>query len=164
MKTIITIALIACTYFAFSQNKECMSKSVHDNGKIMTVTINGQAKGHTVDYTRTFNVTGMSKTAKDALIAHITDSLQVNNQTPPSPATPPLAKSPKSKPGEHLSTEIHDNGSITRISIKGFNQNKAVNFERTYHTSGLSSIEKNKLISRITDSLGIGSQVRIANS
>jgi hypothetical protein len=131
----------------------------------MTVTINGEAKGHAVNYHRTFNVTGMSKLQKDALIAHLADSLQVPNHNPTAPPTTAVS-TPKRNTGneEHLSTKIKDDGSTMHIKISGMQQSNLIDFERTYNVSGMSATEKNSLVRRLTDSLGIGNRVHISKN
>ncbi|WP_342648456.1 hypothetical protein [Mucilaginibacter sp. CSA2-8R] len=67
-----------------SRTTQNLSTSVHDDNGTMQVQIKGYQGQKQINYNRQFNVKGMSKARKDAIVKHITDSLGVS--TPP--ATP----------------------------------------------------------------------------
>ncbi|WP_158826239.1 hypothetical protein [Mucilaginibacter lacusdianchii] len=57
-----------------------INSSINDDGAVMSLDFSGTSKNKTFSYSRTFNVKGMSKQQKAALIKHVTDSLGISEQ------------------------------------------------------------------------------------
>lgn len=95
MKTTLILLLSAFSLSVTAQTKTHtdIKKSIHDDGKKLTISINGTQNGKQVYYDKTFNVASLSKLQKDALVKGITDSLGVPQQpAPPVPPAPPTMR------------------------------------------------------------------------
>lgn len=94
MKKALIILLSAFSLSAAAQTKSHtetshsdIKKSIKDDGKTLSININGFKNEQQFHYNQKFKVEGMSKSQKDALVKRITDSLGVP-QPPPAPSTP----------------------------------------------------------------------------
>ena len=90
MKTL-TITLLALISSAAIAQKTAISRSINDNGKTLSIRINGTVNGKPIDYDRTFDVASLSKDERNALREHILDSLNVSMPEPPRPPVAPRA-------------------------------------------------------------------------
>ncbi|MFT3823420.1 MAG: hypothetical protein QM731_05845 [Chitinophagaceae bacterium] len=124
MKTILMIALSTVSTVAVAQKKVSLSKSVDDNGKTLSISINGTIDGKAVRYENIFDVSAMNKTERTALQKRIMDSLDLSIEssvaTAPTPPQPPAAPSvtaetsiEKAIPGEtEVETEQSRSGDV----------------------------------------------------
>lgn len=89
MKKLAVLLLAGISLSAVAQTKTSSSKtddtkqSVSDNGKTLHILIKSSRNGKTVKYDHSFDVKGLNKQQKDALVKHINDSLGIN--PPPAP-------------------------------------------------------------------------------
>jgi hypothetical protein len=176
MKILITLLLSGCCLVASAQKKshKSLSQSVNDDGKTMTIVINGEAGGHPIDYSRTIDVTGMSESAKKALTKSITDSLGIESPTPPVPhvesvaPVEPISTKPTlhndHKADSHISSSIHDDGKTMQVKINGQRYNKSFKYDKSFNIQGMSSNEKNAVLKHITDSLGVTKDVQLGTN
>ncbi|MFT3705402.1 MAG: hypothetical protein QM802_23740 [Agriterribacter sp.] len=93
MKTLLIIAAICLSSAVVAQKNSSISQTINDDGKKLTIKINGTVDGKKIDYSRKFDIADLSDEEKDALIHHVYDSLGV-----PFPVAPiaPLPPSPPS--------------------------------------------------------------------
>jgi hypothetical protein len=173
MKTLITLLLSGCFLLASAQKKshKSLSQSIHDDGKTMTIVINGEAGGHTIDYSRTIDVTGLSESAKKALTKSITDSLEIKIPTPPVPPVAPVSAVPPVPPvhaanmsNSHISSSVHDDGKTMQVKINGQRYNKTFKYNKSFNIKGMSFKEKNAVLKHLTDSLGVTKDVQLGTN
>lgn len=91
MKTILTIVVALACSLAMAQRNTSISRSINDDGKTLSIRINGTVNGNLIDYDRTFDVASLNKEERNALREHILDSLNVGMPEPPKPPAPPRA-------------------------------------------------------------------------
>lgn len=161
MNVFATILLTICTCTVFAQHKthNKLSQSIHDDGKTMIIEMSGDIKGKPFTYNRTVDVTGMSSSAKDALVNGIADSLGIEMKTRPVPPKPPAPPLYTGSDDNSTHSSIHDNGNVMHVKITGTRNNQPVNYEHTFTVKGLSAKQKNTIIRHITDSLRISNNV-----
>lgn len=174
MKIISTFLLSVCCLAASAQKKSHnnFSQHIHDDGKTMSIVIEGNSDGRTVNYNRTFNVTGMSPMQKDALTKRITDSLGMGSvhrpkqsKAPVGPVPPPSTPLSDNKhEAQHVNSDIDDDGKTMHIKINGSQRNRTFNYDRTFEVKGMTAKEKNALAKHITDSLGVTKNVQLSTN
>ncbi|MGI4729093.1 MAG: hypothetical protein ACRYFL_01785 [Janthinobacterium lividum] len=89
MKTLAILLLSTISWCASAQTKTTYAdtkQSVKDDGKTLHLTISSNQKGKKLYYDHTFQVIGLSKKQKDALVKNVTDSLGI--VPPPAPPAP----------------------------------------------------------------------------
>lgn len=193
MKILYTLLLSACSLASVAQTKTSknrVSQRVSDNDKTMQISISGDIDGRAINYDRTFDVTNLNQAEKDALKQRIADSLGLGsniNHTPAktggavnvpavpnvpnvagAAAVPPVAPTPalpgnKSRTTQDLSTSVYDNNGTMHVQIKGYQAQKQINYHRTFNVKGWSATQKEAMVKRITDSLGVSSKTGISN-
>lgn len=92
MKSLLTLVLFSMGTVALAQTsrQSTTSTTINDDGKILSVQVDGQVDGRSVEYRRTFDVARLSNRAKDDLKHRIFDSLGIGQPTaPPHPVAPP---------------------------------------------------------------------------
>lgn len=89
MKSLFILILLGVNVAATAQasRQSTTHTQINDDGKTMSVRVEGQVDGRTIDYQRTFDVARLSDAAKDALKHQIFDSLGMGE--PPKPLLPP---------------------------------------------------------------------------
>lgn len=158
MKTIATLLLSATTFIAFAQTntRQSLHQDIDDNGKLLTININGTSNGKKIQYYRQFDVAGMTKQARQSIIDRITDSLGVN-RTPQTPVPPAAAtNSSSTSVSSTVHTSVHEHNDIMSVNITGAKDGAPLNYNRSFKVKGLSKQQKDKLVRHVTDSLGIG--------
>lgn len=182
MKSLFTILFCCCAVMAAKAQRN-ISRNIDDDGKTMVVEIRGTNGGTSFAYKRTFDVTGISKEEKKALVNRIVDSLGIAAaDTPPVPsvsslpAVAPVSPVPPVPPAmtwsssgssksttahQNLHSDIDDDGHTLHVRIKGTSNDKKVDYDRTFNIEGMTSQEKSKFIKNITDSLGVSPHVKI---
>jgi hypothetical protein len=161
MKIITTLLLSACTVMVMAQkNKQSLHQDIDDDGKTLTIKINGTTDGKTISYRKQFNVAGMSQQAREAIVSRITDSLGIkrNVHTPVPPVVP--AHSSTTSVTSSVHTTVREHGDTMTLKIIGTRNNAPLNYDRTFKVKGMSKQEKDAIVRRITDSLGVGSSTR----
>jgi hypothetical protein len=92
MKTILIAFLALTSFVTVAQNN--ISQSISSNDNTLKIHIDGTLNGNPIDYNRTFDVTGLSKTERNALRDHVLDSLGVALPKAPVSPRPPVAPKP----------------------------------------------------------------------
>lgn len=89
MKYCIVIGLLTFSFCVAAQKKQTTSKTIHDDGKMMQVKLVVESGDLSLNYDKSFVVTGMSDVQKQTLVDHLIDSLGVSKQfnSPESKAT-----------------------------------------------------------------------------
>lgn len=94
MKSLLILVLLNVGFAATAQTsrQSTTNTQIGDDGKTMSVRVEGQVDGRPIDYRRTFDVARLSSSAKDALKRRIFDSLGIGELSkPPAPPTSPGA-------------------------------------------------------------------------
>ena len=94
MKTRLTTLLALIGSLAFAQQHNSISQSINDDEKTLSIRVNGTIDGKSIDYDRTFDVSGLNKSERDALREHILDSLNIRMPEPPKAPVAPKAPEP----------------------------------------------------------------------
>lgn len=108
MKSLLTLLLLNVSLLATAQTsrQSTTHSQINDDGKTMSIRIEGQVNGQPIDYQHTFDVARLSGPAKDALKQRIFDSLGVERSEgrtpadaePPKPPAPPRSPLPPRLP------------------------------------------------------------------
>ncbi len=167
MKTLkLIIPLLAVSLAASAQRKhENISESIHEDGSELKIDISGKNNGRNLDYHRSFNVKGMSKAQKDAIIKKVTDSLGLAPHTEPGrpqvpqPPAPPASVTSTKSSSTHLDSDIHDDGKTMQVRISGNKGKGTFSYSKNFNVKGMSKADKDALIKHITDSLGVSDRV-----
>lgn len=78
MKIVFIGALLMIGPAVFAQqNVSRLSKSVNDDGKLMTVSIDAVVDNKTIEYRNSFQVEGLSKWQRDSIVRRVSDSLGI---------------------------------------------------------------------------------------
>ncbi len=154
--------MLALTMAASAQRKhENISESIHENGSELKIDISGKNNGRNLDYHRTFNVSGMSKAQKDAIIKNVTDSLGLAPHTEPGrPPVPSASVTKTQRSSTHLDSDIHDDGKTMQVRISGNKGKGTFSYSKNFNVKGMSKADKDALIKHITDSLGLSDKVK----
>ena len=91
MKTSLACTLALISSLAFAQKNISINRSIHDDGKTLSIRVDGTIDGQSINYNRTFNVGHLSKTERNDLRDHLLDSLGVGLPEPPIAPHPPVA-------------------------------------------------------------------------
>ncbi len=183
MKILYTLLLSACSMAVIAQtktNRSRTSQRISDDGKTMHFSISGDVNGSPIDYDKSFNVTNLSQAEKDALKQRISDSLGIaiantryktavtkaSIQMPPLPPVPPVPATPalstsKSQKTQDLSTGVYDDNGTMQVEVKGYQAQKYFNYSRKFNVKGMSAAQKDAIVKRIIDSLGVSSSTSI---
>lgn len=92
MKSLLTLLLLNVGFVATAQTsrQSTTHTQVNDDGKTMSVRVEGEVDGRAIDYQHTFDVARLSGPAKDDLKHRILDSLGIGEPSKPLlPPTPP---------------------------------------------------------------------------
>ncbi|WP_080241429.1 hypothetical protein [Spirosoma rigui] len=105
MKLLLTLVLLSAGTMALAQTsrQSTTSTTINDDGKTLSVQVDGQVNGQSIEYRRTFDVAQLSKRAKDDLKHRIFDSLGIGEPVTPLPPTPPPGRSSRARGGVYYS-------------------------------------------------------------
>lgn len=109
MKTILTTLLALTGTLVLAQKHSSLHRSINDDGKTLSIRVNGTINGEPIDCNRTFDVANLTKDERDALRVRVLDSLNVSMPEPPKPPKAPVV--PRTPPVPRLRSE-----SVTIIS------------------------------------------------
>lgn len=93
-RKLLTILLAGVSTLAFAQQKNHLSRCIDDDGRKLSIRVNGTVNGESIDYSRTFNVAGLSKDERAAITQKVFDSLGLSEVVAPKPPKPPIAPEP----------------------------------------------------------------------
>ena len=121
MKTFAFTVFSLVSSLALAQRHTSISRSINDDGKTLSIRVNGTIDGKPVDYDRTFDVARLNRDERNALRERILDSLAVSLPEPPKP---PVAPNAPQTPGLSIAPDaptpptpptppVHPNESIT---------------------------------------------------
>ncbi len=163
MKNLTILLLSTFSLCASAQTKTVASKSdtkqtVKDDGKTLHLTINSRKDGKEIKYDRTFTVAGMSALQREALVKRITDSLGVSQ--PPAPPAPHVMTTALASPKTNTSTSaisqsVKDDGKTLHLILNSNKAGKKINYDRSFAVKSMNQQQRNALVKRITDSLGV---------
>lgn len=128
MNAFLTLALLSIPFVAAAQTSTSsnLNTSIQDDGKTLSIQVDGQRGEQPINYRRTFNVAKLSNTEKDALRKRILDSLGVGVPASPSPPTAPTP--PGGTPATNAQTVTFQcttcEGKI-KLSVKSASENYA---------------------------------------
>ncbi|GAB3704467.1 hypothetical protein GCM10027592_35840 [Spirosoma flavus] len=121
MKKLLLSAFLLTSTFAIAQQH--ISRNINDDGKTLSIRVNGTVDGKDVDYDRTFDVSNLTKEERTALRERVLDSLNVSMPiAPPAPRAPRAPRELRSR--ESISINSSDGSTISVNN--GDNQTVAV--------------------------------------
>lgn len=127
MKTLVTTLLALTTSLAIAQHSS-ISRSINDDGKTLSIRVKGMVDDKPIDYDRTFDVSRLNNTERNALREHILDSLNVSVPEPPKPPVapraalaPPAPRAPMPPTPPHPESIDINSSDQTTISINSDN-------------------------------------------
>lgn len=82
----VLLVLVSLTATAQTALPATLTARIDDDDRRLSIQIDGTKAGHTVQYARTFDVTGMSRSQKDALQDQVLDSLGLGDSPTPPPS------------------------------------------------------------------------------
>lgn len=91
MKPILTFLLLVTSFIAMAQSSSSLNTVINEDDKTMSIQVNGERNGKTINYQRTFDVTNLTSTEKDELKTRVLDSLGVGKVTT-APDPEPIAR------------------------------------------------------------------------
>jgi len=98
MKTLLVITAICICSTVVAQKKSSINQLINDDGKKLSIKINGTVDGKKIDYNKKFDISSLGDEEKDALIHRVYDSLGVPYPVAPvaplPPSPPAIAPSP----------------------------------------------------------------------
>jgi hypothetical protein len=97
MKFILTPFFIGLSLACLAQKNNQVIKSTDDDGKRLRLTLKVKNDSTSVDFERTFDVTGLSKTEKNDLVNHLIDSLGLNKYFQSTSTTTTYRSAPSDK-------------------------------------------------------------------
>ncbi len=160
MKKLAILLLSTFSLAVSAQTKKSdVKQSVSDDGKTMHITVKSNQNGKAINYDRTFMVKGMNQQQKDALLKHVNDSLGIKAPpAPPAPHLPASASASVKNNSSHSQTEtktVKDDGKTLHIVVNSTKGGKAVSYDKTFPVKGMSKQQKEVMVKKITDSLGV---------
>ncbi|MCF0073364.1 hypothetical protein LZD49_22995 [Dyadobacter sp. CY261] len=85
MKKILTILLVGVSTLAIAQKRSYLSRSIDDDGKKLSIKVSGTLDGKEIDFSKTFDVDGISKEDREALRERVLSSIAEGNLDLPAP-------------------------------------------------------------------------------
>lgn len=142
MKTLLTLVLLNVGVVATAQTarQSTTHTQINDDGKTLSVRVEGQVDGRAIDYQHTFNVARLNDAAKDALKHRIFDSLGIGE--PPKPPLPPTPPHPpqggpsvdsESGTGEEQNVTFRCETCTGKIKLSIIRSTDDYSFERATH-------------------------------
>lgn len=98
MKTLAITLFVLAGSAAIAQKHSSISRNINDDGKTLSIRVNGTVDGKSIDYDRTFNVASLNLDERNALRERILDSLNISLPEPPVPPIPPVPPVPPVPP------------------------------------------------------------------
>jgi len=142
MKYFITILFISLCITASAQTKDV---NIHDNGKTLNLKYKSGSGDNQVNFDNTYDVSGLSKQQKDLLIRRVIDSVSLHG-------TP--AKTDTKSPA-YQSIKIDDDGNNLTLSVDYRSAGQSIKFTDTYNVKGKTKEEKDEMVKKVLDGLGI---------
>jgi hypothetical protein len=93
-RKILTILLAGISALTFAQQKDHLSRCIDDDGKKLSISVNGTINGENIEYSRTFDVAGLSKEERSAITQKVFVSLGLGEVSVPKQPRPARAPKP----------------------------------------------------------------------
>lgn len=107
-KNIFSILLTSVSMLALAQENKNLSRTIEQDKTKLTIRVSGYKGSRNVDYDRTFEVGGMSKDERKAIVRRIIDSLGVDKEDFPVATAPlPVADTESSFSDEQTHHTVH---------------------------------------------------------
>ncbi len=137
--------------------------SIHDDGKKLSIDIQGKVEGKTVEFQHTYDVTNLSKAERDQLVAEAYHSIGLDAPKPPTPPTPPTPPVPPSgsslpppppptlnyKVPKDASLTVDEDGKSMTVKVERVENGKRKVVQQSMNTEGKSESEKRKMVDRV---------------
>lgn len=140
MKYIITILFISLCVTSLAQSRDV---NIHDNGKTLKLIYKNNTGDKQINYENYFDVSGWSQQQKDRHIRQIIDSL---NNSP--------AKTEMKLP-DYEAIKISEVGDRLTLTVDYKSASQNIKFSNTYDVKGKSKEEKEAMVKKILEGLGI---------
>ncbi|UFH54226.1 hypothetical protein [Spirosoma sp. KNUC1025] len=116
MKLLMITLLALTSTFALAQKHTSLSRTVNDDEKTLSISVHGTVDGKPLDYERSFDVSKLNTTERNALREHILDSLNISTPEPPKPPVAAVAPTAPESPKPPKAPRFDNNESITIIN------------------------------------------------
>jgi len=90
MQTVLVIIATCLASATFAQKNNDFHQNISDDGKKLSIKINATKDGKSINYNRTFDVSGMNQSQREALTHRVFDSLGIDVPVAPVPPIPPV--------------------------------------------------------------------------
>jgi hypothetical protein len=117
-RKLLTILLVCVSTLAFAQQKNHLSRCIDDDGNKLSISVNGTINGENIEYSRTFDVAGLSKEERSAVTQKVFTSLGIGEVSAPKPPHPPRAPKPAqsiSEPAEYAHVTDSENEGMKQV-------------------------------------------------
>jgi hypothetical protein len=117
-RKLLTILLVSVSTLAFAQQKNHLSRCIDDDGNKLSISVNGTINGENIEYSRTFDVAGLSKEERSAITQKVFTSLGIGEVSAPKPPHPPRAPKPAksiSEPAEYAHVTDSENEGMKQV-------------------------------------------------
>lgn len=131
MKTLLVIITTCLSSVVVAQKNNSFYQRINDDGKKLSIKINGTADGKKVDYNRTFDVSGMSKEERNALKERVYDSLGLSSPVEPVAPLPPAPPEPP-QPVVELVAPVEVNSATVVTSKTQYTESYIVGGDHPY--------------------------------
>lgn len=121
MKSLLTLILLGVGVVATAQTsrQSTTHSQINDDGKTLSIRVEGQVNGQSIDYQHTFDVARLSGPAKDALKQRVFDSLGIGEPPkPPLPPRPPLPPASLGRSESDTSTGESDTDKDQNVTFR----------------------------------------------
>lgn len=161
MKKIILLASLL-SFPALAQQR--IHSSIHDDGKKLSIDIQGKVDGKAVEFQHTYEVSNLSKAERDRLVADAYRSIGLDAPeapvppTPPSPpsspsAPPPTPPSPPNSPNYKIPTNasltVDEDDKHMTVKVERMENGKRKTVQKSMNTEGKSESEKRKMVNQV---------------
>lgn len=137
--------------------------SIHDDGKKMSIDIQGKVDGKVVEFQHTYDVTNLSKTERDQLVTEAYHSIGLDAPNPPTLPTPPTPPTPVAGPAlpplppptlnykipKDASLTVDEDGKTMTIKVERVENGKRKVVQQSMNTEGKSESEKRKMVDKV---------------
>ncbi len=128
---------------ANAQNSSSLSKTINDDDKTLTLIYKVDSDARHINYENSFDVRGLTKTEKNALVDRIIDSL--NN----------TASNTKRTVTKDSIIKINDNGQKLTVTVDAVSKDRTIHTSRTFDVKGKTKEEKDKMIKKALESADV---------
>ncbi|QIP12916.1 hypothetical protein G8759_09930 [Spirosoma aureum] len=113
MKPILILLMLVSGFMSLAQSSSTLNTVINEDGKVMSIQVDGERNGRAVKYDRTFDVTKLSSSEKDALKNRVLDSLGIGQSISIPEAVAHRDRSPGDSEGVAVPAKPREAPSVT---------------------------------------------------